>query len=557
MRQKVFLFLFISIYALAVSAVPAKRERHILTLADGTKVEAVSMGDELLHFYKTEDGRCLQRDSLGIAHFIGSDELQSRWKAKAERRQAARAARMKKAPGSKEAEEIRPMIGSKTGLVVLVEFPDTKFLFDEKEFNSYFNERGYSGGNNAGSVRDYYNDVSYGLFDFTFDVIGPITMSQPLSYYGANNANGDDKGPGQMVIEALGMIDDEVDFTKYDWDEDGKVEQIFFIHAGYDEAQSGTSTDIWSHAWTLTEAKEYGDGKGPVTVDGVLADRYATSSELRGREGHYLAGIGTACHEFAHCFGLPDFYDTMSGWNFGMNAWDIMDYGCYNGNGGTPCGFTSYERMVCGWLKPIELTDALVVRNMPAITSEPVAYILRNSGKEDEYYLLENRQLEGWDGFLYGHGMLILHVDYDREAWAMNAVNVERSHQRMTIIAADNMLYSGTLSGDPWPGTGKKTELSSTSIPAAMLYNPNAEGNKLMPHAISEISESEDGRISFIFDEEALGIGGIENEELRMKNEESKDGTVYDLSGRRVSGEAKASLRPGIYIVNGKKMIMQ
>ena len=557
MRQKFFLFLFISIYALGVSAVPAKRERHILTLADGTKVEAVSMGDELLHFFKTDDGRCLQRDSLGIAHIIGSDELQSRWKAKAERRQAARAARMKKAPGSKEAEEIRPMIGSKTGLVVLVEFPDTKFHFDEKEFNSYFNERGYSGGNNAGSVRDYYNDVSYGQFDFTFDVIGPITMSQPLSYYGANNANGDDKGPGQMVIEAVGMIDDEVDFTKYDWDEDGKVEQIFFIHAGYDEAQSGTSTDIWSHAWTLTEAEEYGDGMGPVTVDGVLADRYATSSELRGREGHYLAGIGTACHEFAHCFGLPDFYDTLAGWNFGMNAWDIMDYGCYNGNGGTPCGFTSYERMVCGWLKPNELTDALVVRNMPAITSEPVAYILRNSGKEDEYYLLENRQLEGWDGFLYGHGMLILHVDYDREAWAMNAVNVARSHQRMTIIAADNMLYSGTLSGDPWPGTGKKTELSSTSIPAAMLYNPNAEGNKLMPHAISEISESEDGLISFIFDEEALGIGGIENEELRMKNEESKDGTVYDVSGRRVSGEAKASLRPGIYIVNGKKMIMQ
>ena len=562
--RKVFLFLFVSFYALIASAVPAKRERHILTLADGSKVEATSMGDELLHFYKTDDGRCLQCDSLCIAHFVESDVLYSRWKAKVEKRQAARASRARKGVRSKEQEERRPMIGSKTGLVVLVQFPETSFYFTDSEFQSYFNERGYSGGNNAGSVRDYFNDASYGLFDFTFDVIGPITMGQPLSYYGGNNSRGDDKYPATMVAEALKMIDDEVDFTKYDWDNDGEVEQIFLIHAGYDEAQSGVKTDIWSHAWTLTEALEEGDGKGPITLDGVLIDRYATSSELRGKNGNYLAGIGTACHEFSHCFGLPDFYDTYLGRNFGMDAWDLMDYGCYNGNGGTPAGFTSYERMFCGWLEPIELTDPLIVPSMPPITSEPVAYILRNTGKYDEYYMLENRQKESWDGFLYGHGLLVLHVDYDREAWEQNVVNIERSHQRMTIIPADNMLYSGTLPGDPWPGTIKKTELSNSSTPAATLYNPNAEGNKLMPHAITEISESEDGQISFIFDEEALGIGGIKNEELRMKNEEFNDGTVYDLSGRKVSAEANSSFfilnssfERGVYIVNGKKIILQ
>ena len=359
-------------------------------------------------------------------------------------------------------------------------------------------------------------------------------MSQSLSNYGNNNSNGDDQHPAVMVAEAIRLVDNEVDFSKYDWDGDGLVEQIFIIHSGYDEAQSSRKSDIWSHAWTLTEAIEEDDGDGPVQADGVTIDSYATSSELQGRTGTQIAGIGTACHEFSHCFGLPDFYDT-AGRSFGMNSWDLMDYGCYNGDGGTPSGFTSYERAFCGWLEPIELTEAIAVEDMPALTSEPVAYLLRNSGKEDEYYLFENRQQESWDKGLGGHGMLVLHVDYDAKAWAENTVNTVRSHQRMTIIPADNFLYSSSLAGDPWPGTSGKTELSDTSIPAATLYNLNAEGDKLMNHSISEISESSDGRISFIFDEEALGIESVQDSSqsqdgIKFKNQNG----FYDLSGRKI-----------------------
>ena len=538
--HKLFLIFLFGIYTLAVVAVPAKRERHTLTLADGSKVEAIMMGDETLHFYKTNEGRFLQCDSLDIAHFVEPDVLHNRWKAKMERRQAARTSR-KRAAGQ-EQEPREPMIGSKPGLVILVQFPDTPFSLSNATFQRFFNEIGYTDEINIGSVRDYFSDASYGQFDFVFDIIGPVTMSQPLSYYGSNNSNGDDIYPATMVAEAVNMIDDKVDFSKYDWDNDGEVEQIFIIHSSYDEAQGGKRTDIWSHAWTLSEAQEEGDGKGPVTVDGVIIDNYATSSELRGRTGTHIAGIGTACHEFSHCFGLPDFYDTV-GRNFGMNSWDLMDYGCYNGNGGTPSGFTSYERAFCGWLSPIELTEPIVVQNMPPLTSEPVAYLLRNSGKEDEYYLLENRQKETWDGSLSGHGMLILHVDYDQEAWTLNTVNTERNHQRMTIIPADNILVSYSLSGDPWPGTSEKTELSDTSSPAATLYNENADGDKLMHHAFTEISESEEGRISFIFDEEAMGLMSPSN--LLLKSE-----ALYNLAGQKVS-----SGYHGITIQEGKKKL--
>lgn len=534
MHKAFLLLLFFGIYALTASAVPAKRERCTLTLADGSTIEATWMGDEVLHFYLTDEGEYLQCDDEGIAHFIAPDILQKRREARANRRQALRAKRS----ASRQRKSQGAMIGTKRGLVILVQFPETPFYYTNATFQDLFNKEGYTDDINTGSVRDYFRDASYGQFDFSFDIIGPITMSQPLSYYGRNNSNGDDIYPATMVAEAVRMIDEDVDFSQYDWDGDGEVEQIFLIHSGHDEAQSRTGNDIWSHAWTLTEALEEGDGKGPVTVDKVIIDSYATSAELRDRNGTNITGIGTACHEFSHCFGLPDFYDTASS-NFGMKSWDLMDYGNYNGNGGTPAGFTSYERMFCGWLEPIELKEATIVEDMDALTANPVAYILRNSGKEDEYYLLENRQKEGWDSKLSGHGMLILHVDYDRQAWADNTVNTKRLHQRMTIIPADNTLYSFTLSGDPWPGSSGNTELSDTSIPAATLYNENAEGDKLMHHSITEISESDRGLISFIFDEAALGLESILNSKSIIPNE------VYDLSGRRITN---SELLNGIYI---------
>ncbi len=556
---KAILVLLISIYSISLAAIPAKRERYTLTLADGTKIEATSMGDEVMHFYMTDDGRYLRCDSNGIASFVDHDTLYARWQARAEKRQAARARKNSARRAQRRAGQ-NPMTGSRRGLVILVDFPDKPFYYSKADFNGLFNVEGYSDNINTGSVHDYFLDASYGQFNFSFDIAGPVTMSNNLSYYGGNNNNGDDKHPAIMVAEAIQLIKDEVDFSKYDWDGDGEVENIFIVHSGYDEAQTSRNSDIWSHAWTLSEAKDEGDGDGPITIDGILIDSYATSSELDGKSGLTFTGIGTPCHEFSHCFGLPDFYDT-AGSCFGMYSWDLLDYGSYNGGGGTPAGFTSYERMFCGWLEPIELTEPVTVQDMPALTSEPTAYILRNSGKHDEYYLLENRQQEGWDKYISGHGLLILHVDYDSQAWHENTVNTIRSHQRMTIIPADNFLSKFGMAGDPWPGTSGQTELSENSTPAATLYNTNAEGDKLMHHSITEIAESDDGLISFIFDEEAMGIEEIGSSKGKMGNGEEIEKSenincpiarCYDLSGRI----ANKATKKGVYIHEGKKIVM-
>ena len=121
----------------------------------------------------------------------------------------------------------------------------------------------------------------------------------------------------------------------------------------------------------------------------------------------------------------------------------------------------------------------------------------------------------------------------------------------MTIIPADNILYSGTLAGDPWPGTSRKTELNEYSIPAAELYNLNAEGDMLMHHSISEISESREGLINFIFDEEALGI----NSSLENERQQSH---IYDLSGKMVDGKwLNDKWQKGIFIKEGKKTLIR
>ena len=245
--------------------------------------------------------------------------------------------------------------------------------------------------------------------------------------------------------------------------------------------------------------------------DGVRIDTYACGSELSGISGKTIDGIGTMCHEYSHCLGFPDFYDT-AGDNFGMSVWSLMDYGCYNGDGCCPAGYTAYERWYSGWLEPVELNEATTIADMPNIEEHPVAYVIynekRSKDKTGEYYLLANHQQVGWDQKAYGHGMMVLHVDYDQESWTDNSVNNTSSQQRMTIIPADNNLsvkwdynseiIASYLTGDLFPGSSRKTQLTDTSTPKASLYNANTDGKKLMHKPITNITET-NGLISFDF----------------------------------------------------------
>ncbi len=486
-----------SLLTLGVMAVPAKRQRRTITLDDGSRIEAVRHGDEHLRCFMSEDGRMWHRSRNGI-HYEEIDpqtaleKRQTRVAASNERRVKRR---------SRWGAESNPISGSYRGLVILVEFPNKKMSYPQSEFNDFFNKVGYNSNNMSGSVHDYFLAQSYGVFDLTFDVIGPLEVSEPYQYYGENIGD-DDAHAAEMVIEACRMANSSVNFADYDWDNDGEVDQVYVVYAGNGESQSDDEYTIWPHEFTLEEAAKIGDGSGPLRLDGVIINTYACSSELCSDTDIIIDGIGTACHEFSHCMCLPDMYD-VNGKCFGMDSWDLLDYGCYNGPtemGECPAAFTSYERMYCGWLTPIELSDGCVVTGMQPLTSAPEAYIIYNEAYRNEYYLLENRQLEGFDAYGYGHGMLILHVDFDSSVWEANKVNTIANHQRMTLIPADGVLSVplSSMAGDPWPGTSHNTALTDTSSPAAKLYNANSDGRLYMGKPIEGITET-NGLISFVF----------------------------------------------------------
>ncbi len=499
------LILMLTLLTAAAWSIPAKRGQwRMLTLTDGTQVRAELRGDEHMHFWQTDDGRYYveRPDQL----FEPAD-----MEALTEKAMERRALRKKKgATGSDSAQPLRiplggehtPYIGSKRGLIILVEFQNKSFEqgHDSLLFVDVANKENYKQGRFYGSVHDYFLAQSRGQFDLTFDVAGPVMMPENYQYYG----QGDDQNVGYMVAEACTAIDDYVNFADYDWDGDGNVDQVFLLYAGKGQADGGGTNTIWPHEWEL-HYTSYGQ---KLKLDDVVIDTYACGCELNG--SGKLNGPGTICHEFSHCLGLPDMYDTKYN-NYGMSSWSLMDSGCYNDNGYRPAGYTSYERMYCGWLEPVALEDEEVkVDGMEPLSEGGDAYIIHNSGNDDEYFLLENRYQSGWDAKLANSGLLIMHVDFDMKVWGANAVNTfgyyyddrgnryNNDHQRCTVVQADGSANNYSVAGDIYPYQDVNG-LSAETTPAATWYNNTIFGNTAFEETISDITRQDNGRIAFSY----------------------------------------------------------
>lgn len=533
--------------AASAFAVPAKRVKRQVQQPDGSVLTVMLRGDENFHYTSTEDGQPLvQRadgaycyatlDSNGkltasaqVAHDVESrgaaelsflnyytaesQKVRSLGMERAKQRNARRMARLaKRGVVDASGKPVRRVMagatggegigvtGKRKGLVILVNFKDKKMQskHTQAEWNDYFNKVGYNKYGNNGSVHDYFYAQSYGKLDLEFDVIGPVTVSKNMASYGANDAQGNDIDPAGMIKEAceLAYAKEKMDMSQYDWDGDGAVDQVYVIYAGYGEAAGGDANTIWPHEWDIQ------GGGYSLVLGGQRIRTYACSSELNGGNGTDISGIGTACHEFSHCMGIPDFYDTAGGGCFGMDAWDLMDYGSYGGDGYEPTGYNTYEKWVSGWIEPTILTEPCYIKNMKPLSDAPEACVVFNEANKNEYYIFENRQLKGTDVALPNHGMLVIHVDYDQKVWFDNEVNNTSNHQRFTVVPADNKLTSETVTGDTYPGTTKSTELTDTSKPAATLFNANSDGRKFLGKPVTEITEK-DGLISFTF------MGGV------------------------------------------------
>lgn len=511
MKKLFFAILSLLFAVLTATAVPARKGILKTLPLNGELMTAQLMGDEHMHFWQTDDGRCLTEEGdtfrmADMAH-LRTVAWERRQKMAASRQQRVR----KNAVG-----DFTNYSGRKKGLIILVEFSDVKFNAsnDSLFYTRMCNEAGFSSGRFRGSVNDYFRDQSYGQFDLLFDVMGPVKMEHDHKYYGKDSGGeGNDMRPGEMVATACKAVADMVDFSDYDWDGDGYVDQVMCIYAGQGQADGGSSDTIWPHEWQLNES-DYGS---VLELDGVTIDTYAVANE---RTYSGVEGIGVICHEFSHCLGLPDMYDINYGGNYGMGPWSLMDSGSYNGDTFCPAGYSSFDKFTCGWVKPAILAESTIVEGMQPLSDSPEVYMVPNDAYTDEYLLIENRQQRGWDAMLPGSGLLILYVDYDHDIWANNLVNTisnstwgglpTNNHQRCTPFHADNGSgYYVRDSGVPYPYQ-MNDSLTNTSHPAARLHHRNPDGSTLLDKGILDIARQDDGLMTFRFrnspTEEASGI---------------------------------------------------
>ena len=395
------------------------------------------------------------------------------------------------------------LIGDRNQLVVLAAFQDRTFAGDEtatmEQWDKIFNTENFTEAPFAGSVHDYFYDQSYGQFNLTFD-LQYVALADPHKKYRSTAA--DDENSQYLVDDVVdSLLKRDIDWSPYDWDDDGYIDQLIIVFAGKGSSYGGFGggTDaIWPHQyWLSIHVDESGQARSYRTVSSggqeYRVDCYCALQELASDNSY--GSFGTICHEYSHCFGLPDFY--ISGGSV-VRDWDLMDSGNYNEDGFRPCGYSAHERWLMGWLTPLECTADMEISDMPALCDEPQAYLLRNDAYENEYYILENRQQRGWDASLPGSGIVVFHVDYDKEIWeGITEWPNSTTLKRYSIIPANNSTSTSSTSMARWPYPFEtNNELTNTSKPAATLNHPNSDGTKLLSKPVTGMTMT-DGLASF------------------------------------------------------------
>ncbi|MDE6741115.1 MAG: M6 family metalloprotease domain-containing protein [Muribaculaceae bacterium] len=565
--------------ALGAWAVPAKKGA-ICTVSqqDGSVMRLTVVGDEHNHYYLTTDKKVVIAANGEYCYASINEKgkvLNSKIKAHApEKRTAEESAFIEKlstevivkaimkAPAEEGVGNSHdgtgqfpnntfPCTGNVKALVFLVGYSDVPFSEKSVEyFEKMITQEGFSENGATGSCRDFYVDASNGQFIPEFDVYGPVNLPNPRSYYGGNDENGQDSRPEEMMLHAAQLLDNEVDFSQYDTDGDGFVDNVFIFYAGEGEAAGGGADTVWPHQWERAFNQKF---------DGVRLMRYACGPELISPKSK--DGIGTFCHEFGHVLGLPDLYNTYeASADYTPLSWSIMDSGCYNNNSRTPPTLSAFERNALGWMG-----DNLIEIKGPAtctlehIIDSNKAYII-STPIENEFFILENRQQNGWDKYLAYHGMMIWHIDYNATIWINNVPNNNESHQCIDLIEACDRNYPDRLNqrGYPFPGSNMVTEYKFGGSPDFKTWAGENLGLD-----ITDIKEV-NGKITFDVagggEDPDAGISTIKyidasiNVSNRTISVSTEGGiSIYDLTGSNIAvgynSLSTAILTPGIYIV--------
>ena len=450
-------------------------------------------------------------------------------------------------------------------MVILIEFSDSVFSMEDPAafYNKILNEPGYNEGNGLGCAADYLRSQSGGLANFHFDVFGPVRVGQKAQPYSDPNSNTKNY-PRDSYAEATQKVlqdNPNLDYSIYDWNGNGNINQVVYITASLSGNTGSKSYGFpWPHTSTLNATI--------TTPDGLKIRQYSASAELLPTTPFRSCGIGTICHEFSHSLGLPDIYPTKSSGGYSVcDEWDLMDGGNFTNYGWCPSNYSAMERMLLGWLTPVELTEPASITDLEPVEYGGNAYIIRHT--DTEFLMLENRQWKGWDLGVPGKGLVIYHVNYNSSVWTNNSLNNDPTQRGFDLVHADNMNYvewdnyrskmgyskyqnsnrmnSRILSTSPYPWRTDSAEaaldsLTDFSVPATVMFTANTQDSKLLSKPITNITVSENGLVSFDF------MGGVPKPDgikLHHSLSIATHPSIYDLQGRNMNLQN----RKGVYLV--------
>lgn len=271
--------------------------------------------------------------------------------------------------------------GPQRVVTILVEFPDLKHSVTRDAIHELvFIE-----------MNKYFTEVSYNKTWITGDTVEQWIM-MPKKFAAYRLLGWYAEGREDFAKQAIWTADDRVDFRKYDY-------VMLFIPNVWDFV----SYSIW--------------GRSIQTQDGVAVTRIAMQTETHPERFVF--------HEFAHLLGqLPDLYDyDLAAENADagiyVGSWDLMGFSptMYT----TPPHLTAFNKIRLGWIEseniktvPADGVDTVDV--YPIELKDQRTYAIRITLTSRAYYLVEVRELIGYDRDLPDEGVLISLVNENRES---------------------------------------------------------------------------------------------------------------------------------------------
>lgn len=232
-----------------------------------------------------------------------------------------------------------PSVGAFDVLVIPVEIYgvpfDANYLTNlEIVFNGTSLQTGWE------SVSSFYYKSSYGKLDLNFDIVPKYVTNNPRSFYEGKGSDGDQF----VILETLLALDSSIDFSKYDFNNDGTIDSVIFIYS----ADYNYDVDPW---WAWVFSARFGEASKVGSLDGKDFEYYFWASynfiedDISGNI-NLILNAETYIHELGHLMGIVDFYPYEGNNDYGpMGGFDMMDYNA--GDHGP------FNKLVFGWLEPL------------------------------------------------------------------------------------------------------------------------------------------------------------------------------------------------------------